>query len=121
MRWLTEHEANYPKVTVEVATEVHGEEPGPGGAQHYYLITPPNGTPHGLNFQNGPVGEVGINGITEESLLVIVLDRLRDFNKGDYKCRENALAITNLEQGLMWLHKRTRNRMERGVEGTHEV
>lgn len=38
-----------------------------------------------------------------------------------YKCRENAIAITKLEEALLWLRKRTMNRERRGVEGTSRV
>lgn len=41
--------------------------------------------------------------------------------RGKYACRENALALTALEEALMWLQKRTRDRLARGVEGTHAV
>jgi hypothetical protein len=38
--------------------------------------------------------------------------------RGTYACKENACALTHLEEALMWLQKRTRDRMARGVEGT---
>jgi hypothetical protein len=91
-----------------------------------------------VRFQKGPIGEAGINGISGEILMAIQIDRLRgfqhkraggliehagfDFNsRGEYACRENAVALTNLEDSLMWLQKRTRDRLARGVEGTHAV
>ena len=46
---------------------------------------------------------------------------LNGFQNSDYKCRENAIAITKLEEALMWLRKRTMARENRGVEGTHLV
>jgi len=52
-----------------------------------------------IPFQNGPVKEHGVNGVTEAQLLAIVLDRLRAFNAGPYACRENAIAITKIEVG----------------------
>lgn len=75
-----------------------------------------------LLFQNGPVKEngEGVNGITHEVLLAILIDRLQGFQSGPYKNRENAVAITKLEEALMWLHKRTLDREARGVEGTHQ-
>jgi hypothetical protein len=69
-------------------------------------------------FQNGPIEKVGVNGITQEALLAIVIDRLRNFQAGPCSCRENALALTATEEALMWLQKRTRDRQMRGVEGT---
>jgi hypothetical protein len=35
----------------------------------------------------------------------------------NFPCRENSIAITRLEEALMWLDKRTANRDARGVEG----
>jgi hypothetical protein len=74
-----------------------------------------------FSFQNGPVKDFGMNGITQEALITICIDRLRSFQDGDYKCRENAIALTHLEEALMWLQKRTRDRIARGVEGTNNL
>jgi hypothetical protein len=73
-----------------------------------------------LHFQDGPINEVGSNGVTHEVLLAIVIDRLQCFQRGKYSCRENAIALTKLEEAAMWLRERTRARLERGVEGTHK-
>lgn len=56
-----------------------------------------------------------------EALLAIVEDRLQGFQSGQYACRENALALTKLQEAMMWLQKRTRDRMARGVEGSNAV
>lgn len=74
-----------------------------------------------ITFQHGPVGEVGHNGLTNEAILAIVADRLREFNKGAFLCRENSIALTKIEEALHWLHARTQDRMDRGVEGTREL
>lgn len=70
-------------------------------------------------FQNGTEPEVGVNGVTIESLLAICLHRLKGFNSGAWACRENALAITAIEEAITRLHSRTIARLRRGVEGTH--
>lgn len=57
------------------------------------------------------------NGTTNEELMEILLDRLEFANK-KLPSRETALAITNLEQALMWCLRRTSKRKARGVEGT---
>lgn len=102
-----------------------------------------------IEFQNGPIAKPDdFNGWTNEALIAIVIDRLRGFQGenpkpegwgtaknvsaaecvtlmhetdqwGKFRCRENAEAKTLLETALMWLQKRTRDRMARGVEGTH--
>jgi hypothetical protein len=97
------------------------DTPGLGGANHRYVVTFPSGREVHIDFQDGPIGEAGINGLTHEVLLAIVADRLRGFQDGAYNCRENALALTKIEEALQWLHYRTRSRKARGVEGTHAV
>lgn len=70
-----------------------------------------------IQFQTGPVQEAGVNGITHEALLSIVIHRLTSFQSGSFACRENAVALTHIESALMWLEKRTRDRIKRNVEG----
>lgn len=70
-----------------------------------------------IHFQHGPVLEAGVNGLTNEALLAIVRDRLEGAQEGPFRCRENALAITAIEEASLWLAKRTLDRMGRGVEG----
>lgn|ERR1051325_643671 len=70
-----------------------------------------------LPFQNGGLKEVGANGITDQALLAIVLDRMRSFNDGQFRCRENSIIITKLEEALLWMEKRGNDRARRGVEG----
>ena len=94
--------------------------PGPGGAHHrYHLIV--DGISHEIKFQEGPLKECAANGVSNEALLAVVLDRLEGFQTGDFKCRENAIAFTKIQEAMHWLHHRTRQRIERGVEGTLAV
>ena len=53
--------------------------------------------------------------------MAVVVDRLRGFQDGPFRCRENACALTHLEEALMWMGKRTRDRLARGVEGKHQA
>lgn len=69
-------------------------------------------------FQNGPLKETGVNGVSAEALLAIVEHRLTCFQAGPYACRENAIAFTKLQEAMHWLHHRTRERIARNVEGT---
>lgn len=101
------------------------DEPGPGGACHDYNLTLERSKGAyedfcDIRFQKGPVKEAGINGVSDEALLAITIDRLRSFQAGPLSCRENAVALTHLETALLWLQKRTRDRMARGVEGTNQ-
>ncbi len=127
MREVTDHKLNGLNEALAITVL---DEPGQGGANHEYVIdltSPPEAKPGitgkktrwEISFQNGPILEAGLNGVSGEALLAIVIDRLRSFQAGQYSCRENAVALTNCEQAMMWLQKRTRDRMARGVEGTH--
>ncbi len=123
MREITDHKLNGLNEALSITVL---DEPGSGGANHEYLIEWPVSeavksvvkTSTQISFQNGPIAEAGVNGISGEALIAIQIDRLRCFQKGPYACRENAIALTHLEDALMWLQKRTRDRMARGVEGT---
>lgn len=117
MRKLTTHAVNpvNEAITVTVA-----DAPGSGGANHQYIVKYP-GYNLVIPFQNGPVGEVGLNGITQEILLAIVRDRLEGFQSGSYACEENQLALEAVMAAQEALDSRTKARIERGVEGTHTV
>lgn len=58
-------------------------------------------------------------GTTNEEVIEVLIDRITELNKL-FPCRENSLAITKLEEALMWLEKRTADRIKRNVEGTHQ-
>jgi hypothetical protein len=122
MRKLTTHKVNGLNDSIDI-TAMDG--PGPGGASHEYNITMNhgNGTAHGaeIRFQKGPMSEAGVDGVSNEALLAIVIDRLQGFQSGDFKCRENAIALTKLEDAMHWLQHRTLARVARGVEGTSTV
>lgn len=123
MRELTSHKVNGLNEALKIEV---GDEPGAGNACHAYRITVPNGTEVArgvccdIEFQAGPIAEAGINGVSNEALLAIVEDRLIGFQSGPFACRENAVALTKLQEAMMWLQKRTRDRMARGVEGTNQ-
>jgi hypothetical protein len=102
------------------------DEPGHGNACHEYQIR--RFVRHdddielcNIQFQKGPILEHGVNGISNEALLAVVEDRLLGFQAGEFACRENALALTAIQEAMMWLQKRTRDRLARGVEGTSKV
>ena len=123
MRNITDHKVNGLNEALEVTAT---DSIGSGGANHVYEINlPPHedipGCRYILHFQNGPVQHRSdMNGITNEALLAVVIDRMRGFQSGKFACRDNAVALTKMEEAMMWLQKRTRDRMARGVEGTLE-
>lgn len=118
MRAITEHAVNRANDLIQLSVL---DKPGSGGACHEYVATLPSGAETRISFQNGPIVEAGVNGLTHEVLLAILVDRLKAFQAGPFSCRENALALTKIEEAQHWLHSRTRARMGRGVEGTHKL
>jgi hypothetical protein len=117
-RELTVHKVNPANDVLRVSAL---DGPGPGGASHEYEIALPDGSGVRLSFQNGPINEAGVNGITHEALLAILMDRLEGFQAGPYACEANASALFHLQTAQAELLSRTRERMARGVEGTHQV
>ena len=132
MRTITDHIVQGDSVNHQLAITVL-DEPGQGGACHVYALDTAAGLRSSnsadksygegsgvVKFQNGPIKEFGVNGVTQEALIAIVIDRLRSFQTGPFACRDNAVALTHFEEGLMWLQRRTLNRIKRGVEGTNQ-
>lgn len=69
-----------------------------------------------IEFQLGAVGENGVNGITNEALLAILIHRTK-YLDNRFECDENKRAIQHMEEALVNLEVRTARRMVRGVEG----
>jgi hypothetical protein len=99
--------------------------PSSGGACHHYEIKLSEDGEDDeacyIDFQEGPIGEVGVNGLTHEALLVILIDRMEGFQAGPYASENNAAALQHMKSALEALQQRTRARIARGVEGTHIV
>jgi len=125
MREITSHKLN----GLNDCLKIHVlDKPGIGGASHEYLIDwkaslAPSvqdavKSQTRISFQNSPIKDAGVNGISIEALIAICIDRLQGFQSSAYKCRENAIALTHLEDAMHWLQHRTRERLARGVEGT---
>lgn len=85
-----------------------------------------SGTGLDITWQNGPLGRGAErqepNGAFVETVIEAARQRIQFFqtaSNAKFACRENAIAITKLEEALLWLDKRTRDRERRQVEGTH--
>lgn len=111
------------------------EEPGHGGAYHHYVVSssaqpplPGSDQTHvnvkalaDIHFQEGPIKEAGVNGITQEALIAICMDRLEGFQAGPYPSADNMEALQHLAMAMECLQRRTRERLARGVEGTSQA
>ncbi len=137
MRTLTDHIVEGDSANHQLTIEVM-DGPGAGGACHSYRVsgfsTSTNssedylvkalgdgtGTILPILFQNGPIKEFGVNGVTQEVFLAIVIDRLRSFQAGPFASEHSAMALGHCEVALAALQNRTKERIARGVEGTHQ-
>lgn len=125
-RELTSHKVNGCNEQIDIAVL---DEPGSGGACHRYVVYKPHDVfnqelnaewAQHITFQNGPIAEAHVNGLTQEALLAIVEDRLKCFQAGPFANPYNAEALAAVQFAMRRLQERTRERLARGVEGTHE-
>lgn len=82
-------------------------EVGPGGAHHDYVVSFGGGLPESdgdgvrIQFQRGARKDPEARkGVCNADLLEIVRDQLRAFQAGPFSCRENACALTHVEEAL---------------------
>lgn len=57
-------------------------------------------------------------GVMVENVLSLWIARLGELNVGHLRSRETAVAITKLQEALMWIEERKRDRIKRKVIGT---
>ncbi len=74
-----------------------------------------------VHWQDGIVGGDGQTGAFVEDVLEAARQRILFFNSTKFRCRENSIAITKIEEALQWLDWRTRQRLIQDVENTYEV
>src|SRR3990167_3104639 len=83
------------------------------------------GTGLDIKWQDGPLGrdadQKEPNGAFVETVISAAVQRIEFYQNSKFSCKENAMAITKLEEALLWLNKRTLDRENRKVEGTHTV
>lgn len=119
---------NVPHHPVELTDhKVTGADAGPtlhvmatsdvdkNACRHY--TTTAAATVSDIFFQKGSIKEGGVNGITNEVLVNIVLHRLQVLQSGKFPCQENEEAIALARDLLATLKRRTENRVSRGVAG----
>lgn len=71
-------------------------------------------------FQNGVLPEVGVNGVTPELLIDVLIHKFEGFQSGKFACEENERALAGLRSSKAAIQARLSNRQARGVEGTYE-
>ena len=83
-----------------------------------------SGTGLSINWQDGPLGRPPkpATGAFVDDVIEAARQRLEFYQTasgGKFKCRENAIAITKLEEAMLWLNARRLARESRGVQGLH--
>lgn len=113
MRQVTLHKTN---IDGDVNNGYHIEpiKEGVGGAATGYAVMYPgmDHTVEQLHFHT-----LDRNGLTNEILLAIVIDRLEGFQSGPCACEENSSALSNIRSALAALQVRTQRRLHQGIEG----
>lgn len=78
-----------------------------------------------IAWQDGPLGRgeerQEPNGAFVETVIKAALGRLQFYQQTEFACDENAQAMAHLNNALGHLERRSQQREDRGVEGTHEV
>ena len=98
MRAITTHKVNGCNEALIINVL---DEPGNGGANHKYdIFTPDFKVACPIYFQDGPIPEVGTNGVTHEALLAVIIDRLEGFQRGKFAHSYNADALASLRSAM---------------------
>lgn len=100
---------------------------GAGGCPHLYEIYRADGTDDEtqnpicrIELQHGNPKEIGVNGIGNQTLMLIALDFLKKANAGEFACRETSVVITKMEEAMQWTKQRELDRRARGVQWQHK-
>lgn len=77
-----------------------------------------------IRWQDGPLAEGGVrrepNGAFVEDVIAVAIGRIEFYQKSEFHCIHNAVALGHLYAAAEALAERTRDRERRGVEGTHQ-
>jgi len=119
-REITQHHTNEANKRIKILADERDSNNG-CTSHRYDMLIDDTGEIVELPFQHGPIAEVGVNGVTNEALLAILIDRMEGFQTSPFACLENGEALIALQDALAWLERRTKAREARGVEGTHTV
>lgn len=75
-----------------------------------------NGCQLTIEVQDGPIKEVGVNGIQVTDILLYLSEVYISLNNA-FPCKENIATISSIKDALRFQAERTRDRERRGVEG----
>lgn len=76
-----------------------------------------------ISWQNGPLNRGAErrepNGAFVEDVLQAIIGRIEFYQRSEFNCQENEIALRHLYEAATALDSRTKDREKRGVEGTH--
>lgn len=100
-----------------ILIEPVGQRSAGGASSCYHLhLRAEGGATVVIPFQDGNPNGV-INGVSNEALIAIVMDRCRDWQDGPFPHDKNAEALGHLAAAMKCFHDRALERIERGVQG----
>ena len=102
-------------------TIVHEDSKAYNNYHHFVVKGSENQTIGNVDFQQGPIKEVGENGLSERDLLEIVKYRLENFQKSPFACTYNSDALNSINNAIKFLDARTADRIKRNVEGRNKI
>lgn len=120
---LTEDVINIHNIPGNVPVTINAVTHEGGLAPHRYVLTSGNekgGYIAEIDFQCVNPDVHGIVGVTIESLVAACVHRLNSYQDTPQRCRENAIAITHFEEGILRLNARTLDRVQRQVKNKRE-
>lgn len=78
-----------------------------------------------INWQDGPLKVDGErreqSGAFVEDIIAAAIGRIEYYQDSKFHCLPNAVALGHLRAAAEALEERTRDREDRGVEGTHQT
>ena len=99
---------------------VYAGEDGAGGIPHLYVVTnKTGGVLCEIVLQEGHPKD-GVNGIGNQTLMLILYDFLKNANAGEFACRESSVQWTKIEEAMQWSKQRELDRKQRGVLQTYK-
>ena len=72
-----------------------------------------------FKLQNGPIKEVGVNGVQIDDMIYIAMKIIEGLNK-NFPCDENKNAFSHLKSALSYLELRKIRREKQGNEGINK-
>lgn len=86
----------------------------------YILFNFKSDTHQAIKFYETDAEGHSTQGTTLEEMLRVSIERLSYLNQ-KFPSRENSIALTKMQEAVMWLNARTADRVARGVEGKHQA